>query len=156
MESTFFFLFRSDQGVVGRGCWLKGVAGIVGPALALSAIWFALKPFAAPPTGAPAIRPMTIVAFLYLLIYAFAVILAAICYYNLSAKRFRARNRPAALAGLVPFGLLLTGAAFWLAPRSEGYFSPVIAYALAAASLLIAAWTFVDLGVLDDSRRKTS
>jgi hypothetical protein len=151
MQSVFFFLFRTDQGVIDRATWLKGMAGILAPILALSAGWIALEPNAMRgPDLARGFDAGIVVAFLYLLLYTFAVILAAVCFYNLSAKRFRARGRPASLAGLLPFSAFVTGAAFWLAPRSEGYFSIAIAYALAGLTLAIAIGTTFDLGIASE------
>ena len=43
----------------------------------------------------------------YFLAYAFALILCAVAEYFVSAKRFADRGKPAALAGLAPFALLL-------------------------------------------------
>ena len=151
MQPAFSFLFRTDQGVIDRATWRKGMAVVLVPILALSAVWIALEPSAMRgPDLASGFDPWTAIAFLYLLLYSFAVIIAAICFYNLSAKRFRARGRPAALAGLLPFSLFVTGAAFWLTPRSEGYVSPAFAYLLAALTLAIIVWTVSDLGLAAD------
>jgi hypothetical protein len=150
----FSFLFRTDQGEISRRVWLQGMALIAVVLLVLSLGWSALAPFAyrAPTRGS--VDPLTIFAYVYLLAYAFAVILGAICFYNLSAKRFRARGKPAALAGLAPFSLFVTGAAFWLQPRSEGFVSLAIPIALAALTAAVLLWTGIELGALAGDREK--
>jgi hypothetical protein len=145
----FFFLFRTDEGEIARPTWWKGMAAIFAPMLILTLGWIALEPVATrPPDRQGMLAAATLGAYVYLMFYAFAVILAAVCYYNLSAKRFRARSRPASLAGLAPFGLLLCGAMDWLAPRSEGYVPAVVPMVLFGLTALVAAWSVVDLGIL--------
>ena len=65
----------------------------------------------------------TFLTFVYLLLYAFAVLFIGISLYNLSAKRLRARKLPTGLAGLVPLAALFSGAAHWLQPRVGEYLS---------------------------------
>jgi uncharacterized membrane protein YhaH (DUF805 family) len=74
------------------------------------------------------------------------VLLIAICHYNLSAKRWRDRGRPPALAGLLPFLTLMTGAAYWLQPRIADSMS--FAYVLGIDVVLVAIiiWNIVELG----------
>ncbi len=52
--------------------------------------------------------------------------------YFVSAKRFADRGKPPALAGLVPFSLLIAGAANWYQPRSEGTMPEALTYAFDA------------------------
>ena len=76
------------------------------------------------------------------------ILLVAVSFYNLSAKRWRDRGRPAALAGALPLALLLAGAAHWLVPRSEDVLPIWIALALDGLVLVVALWTAVELGCL--------
>ena len=145
----FSFLFRTDVGVIGRAVWWRGFLTIAAPLALLTMGWRALAPFAYRDLSQRAfVDPATLIAYVYLLFYAFAVILAAICFYNLSAKRFRARGRPPALAGLVPFSIFLAGAAHWLQPRSEAAVPWAVPLVLDAIAAAIVIWTFVDLGLL--------
>ena len=144
----FSFLFRTDEGIIGRAGWWRGLAAIAAPLLILTLGWRALAPFAHRDLSQRAfIDPMTITAYVYLLFYTFAVILAAICFYNLSAKRFRDRGRAAACAGLLPFSVFVAGAAHWLQPRSEGSVPAIVPLAFDVIAAAIAIWTLIDLGV---------
>jgi uncharacterized membrane protein YhaH (DUF805 family) len=90
-------------------------------------------------------------AYAYLVFFGFCVILISVSHYNLSAKRFRARGRPPALAGLLPLLALFSGAAHWLYPRvSESM--PYWTVTLTDAALLtVILWNIVDLGLLKDA-----
>lgn len=146
-ESGFHFLFRSDQGRIGRTTWWRGSA-CLGAALALlTGIWIYLSPSAHRDLGTtPFLAWWTLATYVYLLFYAFAVLLIAICHYNLSAKRWRDRGRPAPLAGLLPLAALVSGAAHWLQPR-VAQFIPYW-YVVGTDVLLgaIVLWTIVELG----------
>ena len=89
----------------------------------------------------------TAFTYLYLVIYAVAFLLIAVSHYNLSAKRFRARGKPAGLAGILPLAALLTGAAHWIAPRVgdglPGWTVPAVDFAM----LVIVIWTMLELGL---------
>ena len=89
----------------------------------------------------------------YFLAYAFALILCAVAEYFVSAKRFADRGKPAALAGLAPFALLLAGAANWYQPRSEGTMPEALTWAFDAVALGIVAWNVIELGFGASRRR---
>jgi uncharacterized membrane protein YhaH (DUF805 family) len=145
--SDFGFLFRSDQGRIGPRTWWRNTAGLGAILAVLTAIWLYLSPSAHRDLGTtPFLAWWTLAAYIYLLFYAFAVLLIAICHYNLSAKRWRDRGRPASLAGLLPVAVLVSGAAHWLQPRvaeSIPYW-----YVLGTDLLLagIIVWSVMELG----------
>lgn len=148
---TFFFLFRTDKGRVDRATWWRGTVPIAVLAGVGAMGWTLLRPYAHHDLATQAfIEPMTLVAYLYLVLFAFAVILLAICEYNLSAKRFRDRRRPAALASVLPLSLLFGGAALWYVPNSSGDLPDWTVPLVLAAIALVAVWNVVELGVLRD------
>ena len=123
--SQFAFLFRTEQGRIDRQTWHYGAGLLALPLVVLTGLWLALAPYANRSLDQRAFAdPRTFASYAYLVVYAFAVLLIAVCYVNLSAKRFRDRGRPApvGLAGLLPFVALCDGAARWLQPRvAEGH-----------------------------------
>jgi uncharacterized membrane protein YhaH (DUF805 family) len=146
-ESGFRFLFRQDHGRIDPLTWWRGSAGLGGVLAVLTAIWLYLSPSAHRDLGTtPFLAWWTLAAYVYLLVYAFAVLLIAICHTNLSAKRWRDRGRPPSLAGLLPLAALVTGAAHWLQPRVAETIS--YWYVLGTDLLLagIIVWTIVELG----------
>lgn len=146
-QSGFSFLFRTDQGKISRATWWKGMALIVVPLVLMTLGWRALSSSAHRNLSDSAfIDPATMFAYAYLMIYGFAIILGAICFYNLSAKRFCDRLLPRALAGLLPFALLLAGAAHWFQPRSQGDAPAFVPFAFDAVAALIALWCIAELG----------
>lgn len=148
---TFFFLFRSDQGRIGRATWWRGTLPLAALALAGTVGWLLLRPFAHHDLSEQAfIAPLTILAYVYLLVYAFALILIGVCEYNLSAKRFRDRGLPGALAAVLPLSLLFGSALIWFIPRSfdtvPDWAAPLTFVALAG----VAVWNIVELGLRRD------
>jgi uncharacterized membrane protein YhaH (DUF805 family) len=141
------FLFRQEEGMVDAPTWRRHTSWLVALLAVLAFGWHVLQPYAHHDLATSAfLAPMTILAFAYLLVYAFAILLIAISYVMLSMKRLRDRREPVGLAGLVPFLAFLAGAVGLLQEKTPD----VIAYgyvvgldvALAAAIL----WTLWDLG----------
>jgi len=141
------FGFRTDQGRIDAKTWWQGTA-LLGALLAvLTLIWLLLAPFAEHDLAkTPFLAWGTIAAFTYLLFYAFAVLLIAICHYNLSAKRWRDRGWPSGLAGLLPLAALLSGAAHWLQPRVSEVISYWYVVGTDACLLAIIVWNVAELG----------
>ncbi|MDQ6703664.1 MAG: hypothetical protein M3Z96_11485 [Pseudomonadota bacterium] len=141
------FGFRTDQGRIDAKTWRQGTAFLSAPLAVLTLIWFLLAPFAHRDLATtPFLAWTTLAAFVYLLFYAFAVLLIAICHYNLSAKRWRDRGWPGALAGLLPLFALFSGAAHWLQPRVAEVMPYGYVAALDAALVAIIVWNVVELG----------
>jgi uncharacterized membrane protein YhaH (DUF805 family) len=99
------FLYRTEEGRIARATWLKGAGALAAILLPFVLLWLPLSPYTAHDLATdPFFVPMTAVAYAYVLIYSFVILLVSVCYVNLTAKRFRALGRPApvGLAGLVP------------------------------------------------------
>ena len=153
-RSGFAFLFRTDQGMVSRAVWLRGVAGLAVVLAVLTGIWLVIGGFAyeAQPAAerTALFDPAIFAAYAYLTFFGLCVMVIAACFYNLSAKRCRARGRPPALASLAPLFALLSGAAHWLYPRvteSMPYWTVVLTDVCLIAAVI---WTVVDLGLVGD------
>ncbi len=144
------FLYRSDEGEIGRATWWGGLAPLVILLAILTIIWLVLAPWANRGLDERAfIDPRTLAAYVYLLFYAFAIFLIAVCYTNLSAKRFRARGKPPGLAGLLPLAALLSGAAHWLYPRVADVMPWFLVAGCDLALVAVLVWHVVELGLRD-------
>ena len=148
MPATGFrFLYREDRGRISRGVWWRGILPLAGFVIVATVIWEVVKPYAAPDLATQPLMDVAVVlAYLVLAVYAFAMILAAVCYYNVCAKRFRDRGRRGLWAAALPLAVLLTGALDWFIPRSMG---DVPAWWGAVASVVLLAllvWNVIDLG----------
>lgn len=144
---TSRFLFRSEEGVIDPPTWRRHAGWLFGVAVAMTVIWLLLRPYARHDLKTMRFfEPMTIVAFVYLVVYAFGVILIAISYTMLSIKRLRDRREPIGLASLVPLLALFAGALHFLQPQTPDVIS--IWYVVGLDALFVAAvvWTVVDLG----------
>lgn len=145
------FGFRTDQGRIDAKTWRQGTLFLGGPLAMLTLLWDFVSPYTHHDLATtPFLAWGTIAAFVYLVCYAFAILLAAICYYNLSAKRWRDRGWrfPGALAGLLPLAALASGAAHWLQPRVADvmpYWHVAVLDTLLAAIII---WNMVELGFL--------
>ena len=106
----FRFLFRTDKGEISRETWWLGTAMTGGIALVATLVWFAIQPYANSDLSRRGLfDPTTLGVYVYLMLYAFIVLLTSVCWYNLSAKRFRAVGRAPSFAGL-PLALALVTA----------------------------------------------
>ncbi len=142
------FGFRTDEGLLDARTWREGAALLAVIFAALTAIWLFLEPnaYRELTRASPLFEWKVFLTFVYLLFYAFAVLFIGISFYNLSAKRLRARKLPTGLAGLVPLAALFSSAAHWLQPRVNEYLS--YWYVAALDALLVGAivWTLLELG----------
>ncbi len=154
--SGFAFLFRTDQGEIGRIVWWRGTALLGAVLAALTGIWLVIGRFAYEAQPAEARADLfdagIFAAYAYLTFFGLCVMLIGVSHFNLSAKRCRARGRAPALAGLLPLMALFSGAAHWLYPRvteSMPYWSVVLTD---VCLLAVIVWNVVDLGLLGDER----
>jgi uncharacterized membrane protein YhaH (DUF805 family) len=147
----FTFLFRQDQGTIGRATWWRWTLVLALVLGVLSGIWQLLSPYAnrTVAAGDHLFDPMVFFAYAYLLVFAFAVMLIGICHYNLSAKRWRDRGRIGGLAGLLPLSILLTAAAHWLQPRVPESMPLWTVTACDVILLACLVWNVIELGTLD-------
>ena len=142
------FLFRSDAGTIDAATWRLHAAWLAVLLVCLTLLWFVLRPYAHHDLATSAfIAPMTILAFAYLVVYAFAVILIAICYVMLSMKRFRARGWPAALASVIPLLALFAASLHFLRAQTPDAVALWYVILLDAALAGATVWTVVELGV---------
>ena len=143
------FLYKTDQGEIDAPTWRRGAALLLGILVVATIVWRLLAPYARHDLDTmPFFQPMVIVAFLYLIVFSFIVILTAICFTNLTAKRLRARRHPPALAGLLPLTCLFAGAAHWLQPRVGDEFPFASVVALDLLVFAVAICVVIDCGVL--------
>jgi len=146
-EANFRFLYRQAEGVIDAPTWLRASFPPVAIALGLLAIALLIAPDQPRDLATqPFLDARVIATHVYFLICAFAVLICAVAEYFVSAKRFTDRGKPAALAGLAPFALLLAGAAHWYQPRSEGTMPEALTYAFYAVAAGILAWNVIELG----------
>jgi len=154
-HSRWFFLFRTDEGRIDARTWWRYAGLLAGILALLTFAWILIEPYAEHDLAKePLFAPSVLAANLYRIIYGFAVIILLICYYNLSAKRWRDIGHPPALAGILPFVACLTGALHWVAPRSSGAI-PHLAVIIADCVLfLVFVWNVIDLGDLWPQSRR--
>jgi len=148
----FRFLFRTDRGEISRETWWLGTAMTGAVALVATVVWFLVAPYANSDLSRRGLfDPTTFGVYLYLMLYAFIVLLTGVCWYNLSAKRFRAVGRASSFAGLPLVLALVDGAAHWVAPRVPDmvpFWSP---WVLDAALIVVILWTLYELGIRSSS-----
>lgn len=146
------FLYRTELGRIDRATWARGAGALAAIIAPFHLLWLALSPYTAHDLAKdPFFMPMTAVAYAFVLLYAFVILLVAVCYVNLSAKRFRdiGREWPVGLAGLAPFALLVDGATHWLQPRVAEVMSVWWVWGVDAILAGVIAWTVYELGFKD-------
>jgi uncharacterized membrane protein YhaH (DUF805 family) len=143
------FLYRADQGRIDRDVWRRGALGLLSFIAPFVGVWLLLAPYTEHDLAkSPLFVPMTALAYAYLIFFAFVVMLVAISFINLSAKRFRAIGRPApvGLASLLPLAAFLDGVTHGtqvlLAEATPGW----LIYPFDAALVAVLAWTVYELG----------
>lgn len=145
----FRFLFRTDKGEISREVWWLGTALTGAVAVATTLGLSLLLPYARTQLTDMAnglIQPMTLAFYVYLMLYAFVIALTGVCWYNLSAKRFRAQGRAPSLAGLpLALGLVAAGA-HWIARRPDTMpaWAPLT---LDGLLVLVILWCVYELGI---------
>ncbi len=149
-SERFRFLYRSDQGRIDSLTWLRGVRALALALVPFGLIWMVLAPYADHDiTSTPFFVPQTVLAYAFAILYAFVVLIVAVSYVNLSAKRFRDLGRAPAvgLAGLAPFAALFAGAAHWLQPRVAEAMARGWVWGADAIFIGVALWTLYELGL---------
>ena len=146
-DGGFRFLYREDRGRISRAAWWRGVLPLAMLVALATAGWLALRPYAVHDLATqPFIDGATLAAYIYLALYSFGLILAAVCYYNVSAKRFRDRGRAGRWAAALPLAAFLTGALVWFIPQSFGEVPDWTGPVAEVALLVVAVWNLADLG----------
>ena len=143
----FRFLFRTDKGEIARDVWWLGTALTGAVAFVATLIWVRIRPLAKHTLAERGlIDPATLGVHVYLAIYAFLILLTGVCWYNLTAKRFRAVGRAPALAGLPLVLGLFAGAAHWVSPRLPEMVPLWSAYAIDMSLAFVVIWTLFECG----------
>jgi uncharacterized membrane protein YhaH (DUF805 family) len=141
------FLFRSEDGTIDAATWRRHAAWLAALVGAMTLGWLLLQPYAHHDLATTAfIAPMTILAFAYLIVYAFAILFVAISYTMLSMKRLRDRGEPTGLAALIPLLALCAGSLHFLQAKTPDVISHWYVAGLDIAFVAVAIWTIVDLG----------
>lgn len=146
------FLYRTEQGRIDRATWARGAAALALVIAPFALVWFFLSPYTAHDLAKdPFFVPMTAVAYAFVIVYAFVILLVAVSYVNLSAKRFRdlGREWPVGLAGLAPLMALIAGAAHWLQPRVAEVMPVYWVWGADAVLVAVIGWTAYELGFRD-------
>ncbi len=152
--SRFRFLYRQTEGTIDASTWARASAPVIAIVLALTLVAWWIAPSQPRDLASQGFATPAIVAtHAYFIAYAFALLICAVAEYFVSAKRFNDLGRPAALAGLAPFALLLAGAAHWFQPRSEGAMPEALTYVFDAVALAALAWSAFELGFGASQRR---
>jgi uncharacterized membrane protein YhaH (DUF805 family) len=156
-RATSRFLFQTYEGSVDRQAWWSGTLMLAAILIPLTLFWLFISPAAHRDLSTPELlNAAALAAFTYLAIFAFAVILIAVSWTNLSAKRFRAIGRPPALAGALPFAALIDGAAHWFQLRAADVFPGWALLIFDVALVAVALWSFYELGVTTASHGSNS
>ena len=147
--NSFRFLFRQDEGTIDRLTWWRGFAVLAIPLGLATLVWWAISGRAMAPMAdnLPQANAGTAFTHGYLLVYAALILLVAICFYNLSAKRLRARSMATGLASLLPLAALLAGAMHWMAPLVGNALPVWTTTAMDVVVLAIAAWNIFEMGI---------
>jgi len=147
------FLYQTEEGRIDRATWRRGAGALLTALAPLTLIWFALQPYSAHDLATtPFFAPMTILAYAYVIFFAFAVMLAVVSFINLSAKRFRDRGLtpPLGLASLAPLLALLAGAVHFWQPRAAEVMSRWYVWGVDAIFVAGTLWTIYELGWRED------
>lgn len=143
----FRFLFRTDKGVIARDVWWLGTALTGAVAFVATLIWVLIAPLAKHGLAERGlIDPATLGVHLYLALYAFLILLTGVCWYNLTAKRFRAMGRAPAFAGLPLVLALFAGATHWVSPRLPEMVPLWSALAIDTGLAFVIIWTLFECG----------
>ncbi|HLJ71115.1 MAG TPA: hypothetical protein VKU03_07345 [Roseiarcus sp.] len=140
------FLYRRADGAIGRREWALASLVPTIVIVVLSLIWAMIMPRQERDLSQGLVDLGVAVRYLYLIVYAFIVLICAVAQYFVSAKRFVDLGKPPALAGAAPFALFFAAAANWYEPRSEGLAPHWAILALDAVALAAVAWNIAELG----------
>ena len=148
------FLYRHEEGHVDRKTWWLGAILLDAVLSVLVTIWLWVSPWAGRGLDERAmIDGRTLVAYIYAMFFAFALLLIAVCYVNLTSKRFQSRGfsfLPAGLAGLPLVILLLAGGLYWINLRVPEVITSWMVWGTVAVAAAVFVWHIVELGLRPD------
>lgn len=110
--SSFRFLYREADGVLGPGQWARASALPLGIAAAMTLVAWTLAPGPRDLATQPFFSFSILATYAYFVVYSFALIVLAVMQYYVSAKRFNALGRSQAWA-VYPFYALAVGVVIW-------------------------------------------
>jgi uncharacterized membrane protein YhaH (DUF805 family) len=149
----FRFLYRQGEGRIDRRQFWLASWPIAAIALALTLVWFVIRPREARDLSHEGLLDWSIAAtYLYLMVYVFALFLCAIAQYFVGAKRFADLGRPQGFAGISLFALFIAGAANWYQPRSEGTMPDWATWLFDIIALGVLAWSVFELGFVEGKK----
>jgi uncharacterized membrane protein YhaH (DUF805 family) len=140
------FLYRRSEGTIGRREWALASLPPTLILIVLTSVWIAIMPREAREPTQGLVDLGVAARYIYLVVYAFVVLLCAVAQYFVSAKRFADLGRPQALAGAAPFAIFFAAAANWYEPRSEGLAPHWLTLTFDATAIAIVLWSIAELG----------
>jgi uncharacterized membrane protein YhaH (DUF805 family) len=146
------FLYRRAEGAINRREWALASLPPTVVLILSTLVWLAIMPRETRNLSQGLIDLAVAARYLYLIVYAFVVILCSVAQYFVSAKRFADLGKPAALAGVAPFAVFLAAAANWYEPRSEGWAPHWTTLVLDVIAIAVVAWNIVELGFVKGRR----
>jgi uncharacterized membrane protein YhaH (DUF805 family) len=143
----FSFLYRTDQGEIDAATWWRGLLPLLGIFLVLTLGWIIAEPYADKSLATNVPGAIVVIAGnIYRIIYGAISVLLLICFYNLSAKRWRNLGRPSSFAGILPLVAATVGALNWLEPRVGGDLPHAVVILAEIILFGVFLWTFVECG----------
>jgi hypothetical protein len=147
----FSFLFRESEGQVSAPVWRGWTLALTGLCAALALVWTAIGSWTQRDLASEGLFSLkAFVAFVYLMAYVLAVLLAQASQYNLSAKRFRARGLNPGWASVWPLAAFAAVAAFWAQPHFFGLMPAFAPWLVLGAAVAAFAAQFYELGLRPD------
>jgi uncharacterized membrane protein YhaH (DUF805 family) len=144
--SRLNFLYRRSDGAIGRREWAIASLPLVAILIVFTLIWIIIMPREARDPSKGLVDYGVAARYMYLVVYAFVVLLCAVAQYFVSAKRFADLGKPQALAGVAPFAVFIAAAANWYEPRSEGLSPHWLTLLFDVVALAAVAWNIAELG----------
>jgi uncharacterized membrane protein YhaH (DUF805 family) len=146
-RESFRFLYRQDQGRIGRRVWWIAALPIMMTLGVMTLVWLAIMPRGARDLSSGVFFDRsTALVYAYLLVFTLALLIGGVMFAFLGAKRLRDAGRPPWLAPAPLLALFLAGAAHWAAPRSGGAIGPNALWIVDVLALSCLAWAFLDMG----------
>jgi uncharacterized membrane protein YhaH (DUF805 family) len=150
-KTQFRFLFQDSDGAIPAPVWRRWTLVLTGVGVGMAALWTLISPWTQRDLAAQGLFDLkAFLAFVYLLIFALALLLTQISQYNLSAKRLRAKGLNPGWASVWPLAAFLTGASFWAQPNFFGLMPGFAPWLLLLAAVAAFGAQFFELGVKTD------
>ena len=147
-RDRFAFLYRQDQGRIGRATFWRAAAPVLATLAAMTAIWLAIMPRGARDLAHEAFFDARVAGvYLYALIYALALLLGAVMLSFLGAKRLRDAGRPPFLAAFPFLAIFFDGALRWTAARAEGAIGEGALFVADVVAIAAVVWALIDMGL---------